>query len=161
MTWSLLLLVPPVSLGHDLWLKPRGPAALGTPITVEALSGMMIPESDHGPDPSTFPRRFVIDPAGQEQPLETAGREPKAGLLHFTPRLPGIHVVAEANLGWDYPGPESTHRGTARTDAQGEAMIPLVRPGWMAIRLPHMTRPGAADHEWESFWTTLTFPVGP
>ena len=29
----------------------------------------------------------------------------------------------------------------------------------MTVRLTHMTRPNAADYEWESFWTTLTFRV--
>jgi hypothetical protein len=67
--------------------------------------------------------------------------------------------LAEANLGWDHPGTEVTPRGTARTNAKGEALIPLDRAGWMTIRLTHMTRPKQADYEWESFWTTLTFQV--
>ena len=28
-----------------------------------------------------------------------------------------------------------------------------------ALRLVHMSRPRAPDHEWESFWTALTFVV--
>ncbi|MFO0824785.1 MAG: hypothetical protein U0792_16985 [Gemmataceae bacterium] len=47
--------------------------------------------------------------------------------------------------------------GTARTDAKGETLIPLARPGLMTVRLTHMTCPKAKDYEWESFWTTLTF----
>lgn len=244
---------------HDLWLKPRGNVLLGQAVTVEALSGMKFPESDHGPDTAQFVRRFLIDPAGQEQPLAPGPREPKAGLLHFTPTQAGIYVLAvetkprlitlaadqfneylvsdglphiflqrskegslqqpgkeryskspklilqvgqggggdpcrplglpleivplkhplalpvgsalpvrvlfrkeplaEANLGWDHPGSEATPRGTVRTNAKGEALIPLDRAGWMTIRLTHMTRPRQADYEWESFWTTLTFQL--
>jgi uncharacterized GH25 family protein len=69
--------------------------------------------------------------------------------------------LAEDNLGWDHPGLETSPRGTARTNAQGQALIPVDRPGWMTIRLTHMTRPKAPDFEWESFWTTLTFDVSP
>ena len=44
-----------------------------------------------------------------------------------------------------------------RTDAKGEALVPIARGGLMTLRLTHMTRPKAADYEWESFWATLTF----
>ena len=67
--------------------------------------------------------------------------------------------LADANLGWDWPGDGERPRGTARTDNKGEALIPLARNGLFTIRLTHMTRPKAADYEWESFWTTLTFEV--
>lgn len=67
--------------------------------------------------------------------------------------------LADANLGWDWPGGGERPRGTARTDDKGEALIPLGRAGLFTIRLTHMTRPKAADHEWESFWTTLTLHV--
>ena len=66
--------------------------------------------------------------------------------------------LAEANLGWLHPGDE-TPSGTARTDAKGEALVPIARTGLMSIRLTHMTRPKAKDYEWESFWTTLTFRI--
>lgn len=68
-------------------------------------------------------------------------------------------ALADANLGWDWPGDGEQPRGTARTDDKGEALIPLARAGLFTIRLTHMTRPKAADYEWESFWTTLTFEV--
>jgi uncharacterized GH25 family protein len=64
-----------------------------------------------------------------------------------------------ANLGWDAPGEGDEPLGTARTDAQGEALIPVAQTGLMTIRLTHMTRPKAKEYEWESFWTTLTFHV--
>lgn len=67
--------------------------------------------------------------------------------------------LAEANLGWDYPGPEPAPRGTVRTNAEGQALVPLARSGWMSIRLTHMTQPKTAEYEWESFWTSLTFEV--
>lgn len=67
--------------------------------------------------------------------------------------------LPEANLGWQSPGDGETARGTLRTDAKGEALIPIARADLMTIRLTHMTRPKMADYEWESFWTTLTFRV--
>jgi uncharacterized GH25 family protein len=68
-------------------------------------------------------------------------------------------ALANANLGWDWSGDGERPRGTARSDDKGEALIPLARSGLFTIRLTHMTRPKAADYEWESFWTTLTFEV--
>jgi hypothetical protein len=67
--------------------------------------------------------------------------------------------LPEANLGWQAPGDGDTARGTVRTDARGEALVPLAGAGLMTLRLTHMTRPRADGYEWESFWTTLTFHV--
>jgi hypothetical protein len=67
--------------------------------------------------------------------------------------------LADAHLGWDHPGDGDEPAGTVRTDAKGEALVPVAQAGLMTIRLTHMTRPKAKDHEWESFWTTLTFRV--
>lgn len=66
-----------------------------------------------------------------------------------------------ANLGWHRPGDGDTPGGTVRTDAKGEALIPIADAGLMTIRLTHMTRPKMPDYEWESFWTTLTFRIPP
>ena len=55
--------------------------------------------------------------------------------------------LADANLGWDDPGDGIDPAGTARTDAKGEALIPIARAGLMTIRLTHMTRPKAKDYE--------------
>lgn len=66
-------------------------------------------------------------------------------------------ALADANLGWAYPDGGEAPAGTARTNAKGEALIPLSQAGLMTIRLTHMTRPKEKDYEWESFWTTLTF----
>jgi len=68
-------------------------------------------------------------------------------------------ALADANLGWDVPGDGEPTSGTVRTDASGEALIPIRNAGLMSIRLTHMTRPKADDHEWESFWTTLTWRI--
>ncbi len=67
--------------------------------------------------------------------------------------------LVEANLGWDHPGGGDSPVGTVRTDEKGEALVPVAKAGLMTIRLTHMTRPRAAEYEWESFWTTLTFLV--
>jgi hypothetical protein len=67
--------------------------------------------------------------------------------------------LADANLGWAHPGGGELPAGTVRTDERGEALVPVAKVGLMTIRLTHMTRPNAADYEWESFWTTLTFRV--
>jgi uncharacterized GH25 family protein len=67
--------------------------------------------------------------------------------------------LADANVGWQHPGDGEAARGYVRTDAKGEALVPVGRPGLMTLRLTHMTRPKAAEYEWESFWTTTTFRV--
>jgi hypothetical protein len=67
--------------------------------------------------------------------------------------------LANANLGWDVPGEADWPMGTVRTNARGEALVPIGQLGLMTIRLTHMTRPKAAGYEWESFWTTLTFRI--
>ena len=67
--------------------------------------------------------------------------------------------LPEANLGWAHPDGGEAPAGTVRTNAKGEALIPIAQPGLMAIRLTHMTRPKDQDYEWESFWTTLTFRI--
>jgi hypothetical protein len=67
--------------------------------------------------------------------------------------------LSKANLGWCLPADGESPRGTVRSDARGEALIPISQTGLMTVRLTHMTRPKADDHEWESFWTTLTFRI--
>ena len=68
-------------------------------------------------------------------------------------------LLADAHLGWDHPGEGDEPAGTVRTDAKGEALVPVAKAGLMTIRLTHMTRPKAKEYEWESFWTTLTFRI--
>jgi uncharacterized GH25 family protein len=67
--------------------------------------------------------------------------------------------LAQANLGWTFPDRGDQPVGTTRTDARGEALLPIAQTGLMTVRLTHMTRPKTKDYEWESFWTTLTFRI--
>lgn len=67
--------------------------------------------------------------------------------------------LADANLDWDHPGDGEGFAGTVRTDADGEALVPVAKNGLMTVRLTHMTRPAEKEYEWESFWTSLTFRV--
>jgi hypothetical protein len=82
-----------------------------------------------------------------------------------TPCTLGIRVLfegkplADATVGWQRPGDGATPRGSVRTDAKGEALVPITGPGLMTVRLTHMTRPKKEDYEWESFWTSLTFRI--
>ena len=69
-------------------------------------------------------------------------------------------ALAGATLGWDHDVEGDDVVGTVRTDAKGEAYIPIGQLGLTTIRLTHMTRPKAKDYKWESFWTTLTFRTG-
>ena len=69
----------------------------------------------------------------------------------------GGKPLADANLGWAHPGDGEAPRGTVRTDPKGVALVPIAKTGLMTVRLTHMTRPKAADYEWESYWTTLTW----
>lgn len=67
--------------------------------------------------------------------------------------------LANAHLGWDVPGDGEEPTGTVRTNAKGDALIPISQTGLMTIRLTHMTKAKAAEYDWESFWTTLTFRI--
>jgi hypothetical protein len=67
--------------------------------------------------------------------------------------------LPHANVGWDHPGNGHDVAGTTWSDANGEALVPIARAGWMTVRLVHMTHPGARDYEWESFWGSLSFEV--
>ena len=48
----------------------------------------------------------------------------------------------------------------ARTDANGRIRVPLGPGVWM-IKAVHMVRVNAADADWESVWTSLTYEVRP
>jgi uncharacterized GH25 family protein len=67
--------------------------------------------------------------------------------------------LERANLCWDHPGNGEDFSGQTWTDSEGCALIPIAKGGPMTLRLVHMTRPMAADHEWESFWASYTFRV--
>lgn len=64
-----------------------------------------------------------------------------------------------ARVGWDLPGNGELLAGETWTGADGKCWVPVSQPGLMMLRLVHMTRPRADSHEWESFWSSLTFRV--
>lgn len=100
-------------------------------------------------------------PTGQEleivpldHPLRVAPRE----TLRVRVLFAGQPLV-RGNVCWDHPGNGEDFTGCTWTDANGEALIPIARSGWMTVRLVHMTRPRQADFEWESYWASLSFEV--
>jgi uncharacterized GH25 family protein len=64
-----------------------------------------------------------------------------------------------AQIAWSYPGRGEEFAGSIKTDIQGKAAVPLVKAGPYVIRLTHMEWVKLPTHEWESFWTSLTFEV--
>ncbi len=67
-----------------------------------------------------------------------------------------ISCVSDAYAG------EDDYLFTTRTSFQGIAMIPIMNPGNWLVRLVHMLpAPPGEDHEWESFFSTLTFRIAP
>jgi uncharacterized GH25 family protein len=68
-------------------------------------------------------------------------------------------ALAGANLCWDHPGNGALFSGQCWTDAEGRALVPLAKSGLMTLRLIHMERPQAQDHEWDSLWSSLSFRV--
>lgn len=67
--------------------------------------------------------------------------------------------LERALLGWDRPGNGHDFTGCVRTDAQGEALVPIAQAGWMTLRLVHMLRPKTAEFEWQSYWASCSFEV--
>jgi len=64
-----------------------------------------------------------------------------------------------AEIAWSFPGQGDKFAGSLKTDPDGRASIPLVKAGPYVIRLTHMEWVKLQTHEWESFWTSLTFEV--
>jgi hypothetical protein len=64
-----------------------------------------------------------------------------------------------ADVAWSFPGRGDTFAGSIKTDAEGKAAVPLVQAGPYVIRLTHMEWVKLETHEWESYWTSLTFEV--
>ena len=67
--------------------------------------------------------------------------------------------LPNADIAWSFPGRGDSFVGSTKTDAAGKAPIPLVQAGPYVIRLTHMEWVKLPTHEWESFWTSLTFEV--
>lgn len=66
-----------------------------------------------------------------------------------------------AEVAWSYPGHGEEFAGMTTTNNQGKAAIPLEKAGPYVIRLTHMEWVRKPSHEWESYWTSLTFEVLP
>jgi uncharacterized GH25 family protein len=67
--------------------------------------------------------------------------------------------LPDAEIAWSYPGRGEEFAGSIKTDELGHASIPLVKAGPYVIRLTHMEWVKKPTHEWESYWTSLTFEV--
>ena len=63
------------------------------------------------------------------------------------------------DLAWSHPGLEGKVAGWTKTDQKGDAVVPLVKRGPYMIRLTYMEWVKKETHEWESYWTALTFEV--
>jgi len=66
-----------------------------------------------------------------------------------------------AEIAWSYPGLGEEFAGSKKTAANGKAAVPLAKVGPYVIRLTHMEWVKNQTHEWESYWTSLTFEVLP
>ena len=67
--------------------------------------------------------------------------------------------LPNAEIAWSYPGRGEEFAGSTKTDEKGQASIPLIKTGPYVIRLTHMEWIKKPTHEWESYWTSLTFEV--
>ena len=69
--------------------------------------------------------------------------------------------LANAELAWTYPHQGEKFAGTTSSDDEGKAVIPLEKVGPYVIRLTHMEWVKKKNHQWESYWSSLTFEVLP
>jgi uncharacterized GH25 family protein len=69
--------------------------------------------------------------------------------------------LSGVEIAWSYPGKGEEFAGSKKTDKNGKAVIPLDKAGPYVIRLTHMEWVKKPTHEWESYWTSLTFEVLP
>ena len=69
--------------------------------------------------------------------------------------------LMNAEIAWSYPGMGEKFAGTALTGGNGTCKVSLERSGPFVIRLTHMEWVKKKTHEWESYWTSLTFEVLP
>jgi uncharacterized GH25 family protein len=67
--------------------------------------------------------------------------------------------LPSAEIAWSFPGQGDKFAGSIKTDTDGKASIPLIQAGPYVVRLTHMEWVKLPTHEWESFWTSLTFEV--
>ena len=69
--------------------------------------------------------------------------------------------LSDTEIAWSYPGKGEEFAGSKKADKNGKAVIPLEKVGPYVIRLTHMEWVKKPTHEWESYWTSLTFEVLP
>jgi uncharacterized GH25 family protein len=92
---------------------------------------------------------------GSDPSALRAGEAWQVQLLFRGAPVEGVLVVASSES-----EPEKEKR--ARTDAEGRVRFDGVGPGVWLVRAVHMVRaPDGVDADWESFWASLTFQVGP
>ncbi len=105
-------------------------------------------------DSPTRPVGFPIEIIPKVNPYKLKkGDELEVSVLFRGKPLPN------AEIAWSYPGRGEEFAGSIKTDEEGQASIPLVKAGPYVIRLTHMEWVKKPTHEWESYWTSLTFEV--
>lgn len=82
-----------------------------------------------------------------------AGERLEITVLFRGKPLPG------AEFAWSYPGSDKEYAGSVVADDSGTASVSLEKAGPFMIRTMHMEWVKNPTHEWESFWTSLTFNV--
>jgi len=114
----------------------------------------IIQVGDRLDDTPTKPLGLALEIVPQVNPyrLKTGDNLDVIVLFRGKP-LPG------ADVAWSFPGRGDTFAGSIKTDAGGKASIPLAQAGPYVIRLTHMEWVKLQTHEWESYWTSLTFEV--
>lgn len=115
---------------------------------------VIIQAGDSLDDTPTKPVGLIIEIVPKVNPytLKMGDELPVTVLFRGKP-LPGIDIA------WSHPGLEGKVAGRTKTDQRGDAVVPLVNRGPYMIRLTHMEWVKKQTHEWESFWTALTFEV--
>ena len=107
-------------------------------------------------DMPTKPAGFPIEIVPQVNPYELKQGD-NLGIIVIFRGEP----LPDTEIAWSFPGRGEEFAGSIKTDAKGHASIPLVRAGPYVIRLIHMEWVKKETHEWESYWTSLTFEVSP
>jgi uncharacterized GH25 family protein len=105
-------------------------------------------------DSPAKPIGFPIEIVPKINPYTLARGEYLEVLILFQGK-PLPHAV----VAWSFPGQGEEFAGSIKTDTRGIASIPLEKAGPYVIRLTHMEWVKKPTHEWESYWTSLTFEV--
>ncbi|MFC2165813.1 DUF4198 domain-containing protein [Acidobacteriota bacterium] len=114
----------------------------------------IIQAGDSLDDTPTKPVGLIIEIVPKVNPYTLKkGDELKVTVLFRGKPLPGV------DLAWSHPGLGGKFAGWTKTDQKGDAVVPLIKRGPYMIRLTHMEWVKKQTHEWESFWTALTFEV--